>query len=448
MKSISSRRFFYTFLPPLFLFFLNPFALSTNQQIVLCSLLLCVIWWAGGFIRREIANAFLLLIFVLFGNSPLPVVFNALGSPTFYTIFFAYLLTAGLCRSQATNLIVHKVIYRFAKTPFRLLVLALAINQLLAFLIPQPFARVLLIISIYKAFLEPRTADKQLKEILFFSVCVFGTTTSMMMLTGDLVLNPSLIAFTGNELSYLEYLKVFWLPSLMCSLCYLGLLALMYRKKLFHTTFSPLPAETEEQPGKQAGRALLIIAVVILLWLSEPLHHVGLPWVALLGVIVMTLCRMITWEDVKNNNYELLLFIIAIFSIGPVLKNTGITDAIMARVYPLMPDPASPLFLLSIMALIVLTHMVIGSPTASSSISLPAAIELCQGVYSPLLLGCLAITLVSVHYFFPFHQMVLMVGADEFSRKKVLAFGALSTVLVFALPLLVYLPWWRLLGIS
>ncbi|MBQ6390350.1 MAG: anion permease, partial [Eggerthellaceae bacterium] len=67
---------------------------------------------------------------------------------------------------------------------------------------------------------------------------------------------------------------------------------------------------------------------------------------------------------------------------------------------------------------------------------------------NPVIVTMLVFTSVSMHFLLPFHALPVTVGMDPggFSNKETLRLGIHMTIAIFVLGILVFIPWWQLLG--
>jgi hypothetical protein len=91
-----------TLLVPLLIVIFRPLGLTVSQSIVLASLLLTVTWWAVGNVRRDLASIFLLVSFIIFGNTAVRKIFFFPLSSDFITIIAAFILSEGIHNLYST----------------------------------------------------------------------------------------------------------------------------------------------------------------------------------------------------------------------------------------------------------------------------------------------------------------------------------------------------------
>lgn len=118
----------------------------------------------------------------------------------------------------------------------------------------------------------------------------------------------------------------------------------VFQKDLYGVFASQRGAE-RFSPGSSEKKTLVIMACIILLWLTEPVHSLDAAKVAAIGAAAMFLQRIIGLKDLKTINLSLMLFLTAAFSIGRVLLFSGVAEKIKAQLLLVLPAADSIWFL-------------------------------------------------------------------------------------------------------
>ncbi len=160
--------------------------------------------------------------------------------------------------------------------------------------------------------------------------------------------------------------------------------------------------------------------------------------------------RILKPKDIKKVNIGLLLFLTTAFSIGTVLKESGISSLIFSSVLSFMPRSNSFLYLMAIVLIIMLLHMFIGSSITTLSVAIPSLIQMTSEVLNPIIVVLISYVAVNIHYILPFQHVTIMIGAANkfYSDKIVVRFGLLMTLVTITSIFLFYIPWWSFMGIT
>ena len=107
--------------------------------------------------------------------------------------------------------------------------------------------------------------------------------------------------------------------------------------------------------------------------------------------------------------------------------------------------------MLTVAAVCIPLHMVLGSTLAVLGIAAPAMVAYGTQAGLPALMpALLTYTAVALHWLLPFHHMNLLVGAGEqaggYGNREALRMGLWQTGVVLA-TLLVQVGWWKVIGL-
>lgn len=434
--------------PALILFYL-PFGLAFNQGVVLAGVLMVVFWWASSIVHRSIASAVLLLIFLLFGDVPVQTVFNFPLSPLVLLIIGALLIGEGIARSNLAARIARQLLERWGYTPARLVVLAFILGIILIFFIPHPFPRVIILTTIYIQFLVNAGIPASKRKIILFSIYVASTSTVTIFLTGDILLNYAILEIGNISMTWFEWAYYMTVPSIFINVLMCLLFLGIFRKDLRQIEL-PSPEKNQSRPPLTLSekKAAGILASVMLLWMTEPIHSVDPAYVSLLGLAAMLVTGLLDLHSFKKINIHLLIFLTAAFAIGGVMSETGVAEVMYRHLFVFSPDPGSLYYYAFIVLVVMFLHMFLGSAITTIAIVLPPLMSTPDGV-NEIVMVLMVYTATITHYLLPFHHATIMLGTGEnhFDEASVLKYGIGLTITTFISTLFIQLPWWRLIGL-
>ena len=438
-----------TILPFLALVFIIPLlykVMSVSQLVIVSGLTVVIFWWATGAVSRIISSFILLLIFFLFGNTPVQDILYFPLSESFILVICSLLLAEGITNSRIALQIAKTFLNKWVTSPAKLIAMSFVLGIVLIFVIPHPFPRVIILSAIFKVFLSERQITGLNSEIFLFSIFVAGTCTPMLFLNGDFVLNYATLSFAQLDLTWQQWALYMAVPGLVsCALIYCLFLQ-VYRRELREISFNQPSVKDVPEASKDRRKAYAIIITVMILWITEPWHGLSAALVALGGVGAMLIAGLLKFANYKKIKLELLLNLTAVFAIGKVLKASGITALIQQYLIAYLPTGSTAVILLLTVIIVMIVHMMLGSCLTSMSVTIPILIAMFGETVNPLIIALIAYVTVSVHYLLPFHHLTLVLGSGEnFFRNKLIArLGAPMTILIFIWIFLVYLPWWKL----
>jgi di/tricarboxylate transporter len=280
--------------------------------------------------------------------------------------------------------------------------------------------------------------------------------TSMILLTGDSSLNPSVAGFAGVSLSWLRWFCYMGLPGILA-----GTATCLIQLRLFGE-----PPEFKLDKGyireqfvslgpisRGEISCLVILGLAITLWMTDFLHHIHPGWITLGAALLFGLpfLNILKASSFTKINLGVLFFLCAALAMGAVGRVTGMNAWFAALLIP-RNIPNNP-FLFAIIACLVCmaVHMLLGSTLAVLGIAAPIIISFGELTGLPGLAASMtAYTAVAGHWILPFHHMNLLVGcgpeAGGYSDKEVLKLGLPQTLVTLALCLF-EICWWKLIGL-
>lgn len=437
-------------LPALILSF-RPFGLDGTQAFLLAVLVMVVFWWVANCMPKWVSSLFLLLIFSIFGKTPLQSVFQFPLSDNFIVILFAFLFSQGIANSGLTKRLLQPLFYRWIHTPAQFLLFVILCNIALIFVIPQPFARIILFAFIAAEYLENVCEDEKRRSVLMFAVFLFSMTSNMMFLRGDIIMNYAVQSFGEIAISEGEWAKAMALPTLLLIAAELGVILLLYRKTLCGVRFSvPKQMDGAEEPlGKRDRSILGLVLLTMLLLATGPLHGIAGKWIILASTVIMFVIGLLKPRDIKSINFNLLVWLTAAFSLGNVMRASGIADCVFSRLSGMFPSEFGLVYLLVIVVITMGLHMLLGGSVTSTSVIIPGILEIASGKADPAMLVLIIYLLVYNHFLLPIHNAVLVIGNGDkrFDNSVVMKVGAAMTAVMPLFVIFVYRGWWQMTGI-
>lgn len=429
---------------PVAVLFFRPFDLSMSQSIVLATLILTITWWATGVVPKTIASILMLLVFTFFGNTPILKILQFPLSDNFIILILSFLFSQGIINSRIAEKLVEPLLFRYTQGLYSIIFSIFVFALILIFVIPQPFARVIILSSIYYEYFTRLNLDKRMKELLLFAVFSFTVSVNMLFIRGDIILNNALLIIGEMEISGTVWAKYMTVPTtIFCLLCAVLFLA------IFNKELKSRPVKEKESFSRNSTltglekKYLLLIAVSVVLWSTEALHRINN--IVFVSIVIMFYIGLLKKEDLKCINIELLIFLTAAFSIGSVMTQSGVAQTILSHFMCYFPKEFSLWYLLIVICTCIALHAVLGSNLTTLSVTVPALSLISSGIMQKELLLFTIFVSVCGHYFMPFHSVIIMIGNgnEYYSSKTVFKYGMALTLLMVIAVFCVFLPWWR-----
>lgn len=432
--------------------------LSPQGQKTLAVTLFTVVWWVFNLVPPAYATLLMLVGYILLGLATPAQVFQIWTLPLMWLIISSFLIAAAVTKSGLAERVATFFILRFARSYRSLIVLTYVLGFVLSFLIPHPFPRALLLMSLMRVIIQKSGMNAADAASVGLSVFVATTATSTILLTGDSTLNLATVGFSGLALGWLDWPKYMAIPGILASLLMIILhLALFRQTGPVHIDRSALELEQQKRGAmtRLETVTLLWVGLALLLWATDSLHGIDPAWVALLVVVGLSLPKVGDVLDAKDLstgiNWPILFFVAGALAIGTVGKQTGLSDWLAASLLPATPPQNPYAFAALVGGATMLIHMLLGSALACMSIVAPPMVHYAVSAgWSPLFPALLVYTAVAIHYVFPFHQVNILLGQGEtggYSTRHVVKYGLPLTLVALIVLIPIEVTWWMILGL-
>lgn len=318
--------------------------------------------------------------------------FEALGDSMIWLLFAAFIIAAAVSASGLSRRFTMAVVSR-ARSVSQLFYALTAAIIATAFVIPSTSGRAALMLPIFIA-LSVTINDARITKalaLLFPTVILLSAVASLIGAGAHLVTADLLLHMTGQRVGFWEWM-IWGLPFAVVS-CFVStwlILHLFLTKEEYRqpVQFNGMQIEhsTDDSDSKafsQQERYILILIIsLVALWATEPLHGVNNTIVAIVGALLATAPKfgMISFkEGLKKVEWNLLLFLAATMEISESLIKSGGAKWLVDNLFEMFQGEtvASGWLVVSIVITVsLLSHLLINSRTARSSVLVPLVILL------------------------------------------------------------------------
>ncbi len=436
---------------PLLLGLWRPFSMTWRQGVVFGGLVMVIIWWSTGWVKKIPSSLMLLAIFLVVGRAPVETVFSFPLSDNFLLIIFCYLFSQGIENSHIAEKTIGPLLFRFAGTPLRMVIAVILSFCVTIYVIPQPLARLIIIANIVRAHLKKTDAPASAQSVLLFSVFLFYVIVNMAALDADIILNSSSVGFASLSMTNGEWMEYMLIPTIFYTIAVLALFLFVFHKQLRGVTLKPREQEQKEERQFTTHEKWVLVVVLgtMVLWMTSGLHGINPTYITLAGTVLLFAMKVLRMKDFSAIDVNTMVFLTAAFCIGGVLTSTGIADIIFSRIGRMFPGQFGPLYILVMILITMCMHLILGSNTTTLSVVLPALISICGGVMSGPEILMIAYISVTAHFLLPFHAVSLMIGAGNgyFPSSYASKFGLPMMALIIAGIFGIYIPYWTMMGL-
>jgi solute carrier family 13 (sodium-dependent dicarboxylate transporter), member 2/3/5 len=416
--------------------------ITRAMEYALAGLIGCFLFWALGVVKFRTA-------------------FSGFADDTAWFLFGALLLGIIATRSTIARRIAYFIMLRVGVTYPRILLGMIVTDFLLTFIVPSGVARVVIMAAIVIGLVEAlgSPVGTNVSRGMFLVLTYTANIFDKMIIAGAASITArGLIEKVGGVEVLWSYWFIAFLPSSILSVLVAWWLTLkLYppEKVMLDGGYDYLRAELRKMGPLSARekRAALLLAAVVLLWLTDFLHHVS-PAVIGIGAGLFALLPrvgILESEDMRRLNYMPVFFVAAAVSMGAVLEATNGLDVLTRFVFSWM----QPFMTNIIIATIVLYwtavayHFLLASEISMLGTSIPLVMQLAKthGL-NPLQLGMIW-TFAAGGKLFAYQSGVLIVGYSYgyFAARDLVVMGGLLTVVEFIVLLSIVLFYWPLIGL-
>lgn len=431
--------------------------LSDQGQFCLGLTLMTVVWWAAQIAQSGYVSGIYLMLLCLFKVAEPTVIFSGWTGSTIWLVAGAYLIASAVRGSGLGERLSYAFILRFVRGWRSIIVSIFLLTLILSLLIPHPWPRAFLIMSVMMVVVRSARVPKQDAAIIGFTVFAASVPVSLVFLTGDATINPLAASYAGEPVSFLRWLQVIGPPALLLSALTLGLILVLFRPS------APMTLNLEEIRAAQSRlgpmtekeiRTLVWVLIAIVLWLTNGITGLDIGWITLLVAMLMSMPvvgGVLDAGDWKEVPVHVMVFLTAAIAIGRVGAATGMNAWIADTLLPASMPDSPVLMALCIAGLSVVIHMLMGSVIAVMGVTIPAFLSFTAGSgASPLAVIAIVYLSVAGHYCLPFHHLNMLVGQGEengmYTQRETLKIS-LPLLLAVLLTIVLSVFWWSFLGL-
>jgi DASS family divalent anion:Na+ symporter len=407
---------------------------------------------------------------VLAPGKPIDAIKNALsgfGNSTIWLIGLAFFIARGFIKTGLGNRLAYNFIKLFGKSTLGLAYGLNTADLILAPAIPSNTARAGgVIFPIMKSIAvnmgsEPEKPETHRKIGAFLTLSSYNANmiTSVMFLTAT-ASNPMAQKFAhdlGVDITWGSWAMAAAIPGLVCFLLVPLFLYKFYPPELKQTKEAPAMATAKlKEMGKISLQEWLMVAtfiILLVLWIFGNLMAIDATTGALIGLCILLLCGVLTWEDVKSEKgaWDTIVWFSALVMMGSYLNSLGIIGWFGHLVGGSMKQFSWQLAFPLIILVYSYCHYLFASATAqvAAMYSVFLAVGIAVGVPGPMLaifLGACPTLMGSLTHY-GHGPAPIFFGSTYVDMKDWWKQGFFMSVLFLLVWFIVGGLWWKLIGL-
>lgn len=458
--------------------------LSYQATAVLGILIMAIVWWITGVLPEFVTAVVMAVLFVVVAGISVGATFSTFASSTWWLLLSAFTLGAGMKTSGLMKRIALAIVRKFPRT-FRCQVIAqLVTGTVLGPLIPSLAVKGAMLAPLAMNIGDELGYERQGKRATgLFAAMLVGIRTVAPTIVSASITGYALMATLPADVQE-QFNMASWfvaaLPWLVVVLVlnYFLIMGIYGRGEKAASGSETVGAPGNAQSLKQFSRGgtdlsdnqpipdglgplsvvekrmLAIILVTVVLWATEPFHHVSAMAVGLAALVAMFVLKVIDVPAFKSGvNWTSLLFIGIALGLGSVFAEAGLNDWVMQTCGPAFQALAGNpyLLVLGIGVITVVLRFLIVSEVAYLNLLMAFLVPMAASVgVNPWVLGFSAYALVIAwfaKYQSPIYLAAFYAVDGKMAKHSELAKYCgvyLATCLV---GLAVSVPYWQWMGL-
>jgi anion transporter len=439
---------------------LLPESLTTKARLSLFTFALAVILWSTTSFNAAFVALAAVVLLVLTGGVPQEKLYESLASDVVWLMIGAFILGSAVQQTGLAARFAQLVVSR-ARTVGSVLWLLTTMIIPLSFFIPSTSGRAAVVIPIFHTIANAANDKRVTKAIaiLMPTVILVSTIGTIIAAGSHLVANDLLYQITKQQISFTDWMLYGTPFGIIASYisCWVIMRLFLDKKRLQRPITLP---QTKNKPLSKAEWATLtIVAVMVVLWLTESWHKLEIATVTVVGALFLTAPNIgvLKWKDaLKAVSWNLIIFVGAALVLGKALIETGAAQWIIDNLFSIsgIVNAESRLLILLVLTLISLTsHIYMTSHTARAAALVPAILYLATSLkLNPT--AVLFISTVGMDYCltFPVSSKALLMfqelDGETYKGADLLRLSSVMLLVHLALILIFYYSYWRWLGLE
>lgn len=301
-----------------------------------------ILLWATSLLPEFITALLFFAVAMVAKIAPADVIFGGFASSAFWLVFSGFVLGIAIRKTGLADRAARALSSRLTDSWPLMVASVVLLSYALAFVMPSNMGRIALLMPIVAAMAKRAGINEGTRAWYGLALAVgFGTfqlsATILPANVPNLVMSGAAEGSYGIHLNYLPYLLLHtpvlgWLK---------GAVLIMLICWLFpgkpHAPRDLTPAEPMSRDEK---RLAWMLAVVLLLWVSESWHGIGPAWTGLAAAVITLLPRVcfINGDEFSSGvNIRTCIYVAGILGLAITVTQTGIGSAVGEALLQVMP---------------------------------------------------------------------------------------------------------------
>lgn len=413
-----------------------------------------ILLWASARLPEYLTALLFFAAATLLNIAPTSTIFSGFASSAFWLVLSGFVLGAAIRKVGLAQRWANYLVVPLSQSWPRMVVGTLVLTYLLALVMPSNMGRIALLMPVVLALGERAGIKAGSRGSIGLALAVgFGTfQLSASILPANV---PNLVLSGAAENAYQIHLQ--WLPWWLLHMPVVGIgkgmilaAAILF---LFRAQPQPVRHRDQLEPlSRSEWRLMGLLAITLLLWMTDSLHGLPAAWIGLAAACICLLPRIgfLSSDDFANGvNFRTCIYIAGILGVATVVVDSGLGRLIADLLLSVLPlqDHASFGNFTVLNALVSMLNFVLTANGVPAMVT-PIAQELANASGFSLMSVVMMQVFAYATPLLPYQAspVVVAMGLGNVPAKA----GLQLCVLVFIFSVLLLLPldylWFRLLG--
>lgn len=436
-----------------------PSELTYEGRISLLGFLAATVLWTATSLPASYSALLAVMLIILLNGQSADLLFSSLSSEVVWLILGAFVIGGAMEKTGIASRLADSLLAQAKTTKSLLWLLTTAILPLSIF-VPSTSGRAAVMLPVYRAVTAsvPDSRFKKAVALLIPTVILLSTTSTLIGAASHLIGVELLRSMTGEEITFLQWM-LWGLPVGILS-SYLACAVILWSFLPKDIRGHRLPVRSRETPpfSREEKMTAGVLAVTMLLWLSEPLHGLELALVTMLSALVLCFPSLgvMKWkEGLESVSWNLIVFVGAALALGNSLIDSGAAEWLSHKVFAVQNhiDGSEWLTLILLILLSVTSHLYITSHTTRAMVLVPAFLYMAGDMgLNPAAVLFIATAGMNFCLTFPVSSKALLIyqeiDPDSFRPSDLLQISGKVGVSYILLIIMLYYTYWQWTGLQ
>lgn len=307
-----------------------------------------IVLWATSLLPEFITALLFFAAAMVAKIAPPEVIFGGFASSAFWLVFSGFVLGVAIRKTGLADRAARALSARLTDSWPLMVGSVVLLSYALAFVMPSNMGRIALLMPIVAA-MAARAGINDGTRAWYGLALAVGLGTFQLSATilpanvPNLVMSGAAEGSYGIHLNYLPYLLLHTpVLGLLKGLVLIGLICWLFPGK----PHAPRELTPAGPMSREEKRLAWLLAVVLIMWVSESWHGIGPAWTGLAAACVTLLPRVgfITGDEFSSGvNMRTCIYVAGILGLAITVTQTGIGSAVGGALLHVMPlDPDNP----------------------------------------------------------------------------------------------------------